>query len=190
MAPQDECCCGIDRARKIVAERREAEKERQREAKKMRKREMEKKRERERVEDSGRRGDQIEADNGGDTLFTSQISTLKKLSPSFAAFLRTLSLLPDRVDAAACALEVVLKLRLKSSTSIQNAEFSSQKFAFRKSRKRARYDVHSGVEQAQFSRSNKRGGIVRREPVELSEKRETGSRSRTPFNVSHGFTPP
>ncbi|KAG1895846.1 uncharacterized protein F5891DRAFT_1193659 [Suillus fuscotomentosus] len=60
MAPQDERCCGIDRARKIVAERREAEKERQREAKKMRKREMEKKRERERVEDSGRRGDRIE----------------------------------------------------------------------------------------------------------------------------------
>jgi hypothetical protein len=51
----DQRCCGIDRARKIVAERREAEKERQREAKKMRKREMEKKRERERVEDSGRR---------------------------------------------------------------------------------------------------------------------------------------
>ncbi|KAG1888485.1 uncharacterized protein F5891DRAFT_1199195 [Suillus fuscotomentosus] len=60
MAPQDERCCGIDRTRKIVAERREAEKERQREAKKMRKQEMEKKRERERVEDSGRRGDQIE----------------------------------------------------------------------------------------------------------------------------------
>lgn len=55
---------------------------------------------------------------GGDTLFTSQISTLKKLSPSFVAFLRTLSA------------------------------------------------VHSGVEQAQFSRSGKRGGIVRREPVE------------------------
>ncbi|KAG1839366.1 hypothetical protein C8R48DRAFT_679838 [Suillus tomentosus] len=188
MAPQDEHCCGIDRARKIVAERREAEKERQREAKKMRKREMEKKRERERVEDSGRRVSiniNINANPAEDI-----ISTLKKLSPSFAAFLRTLSLLPDRVGAAACALEVVLKLRLKSSTSIQNAEFSSQKFAFRKSRKRARYDVHSGVEQAQFSRSNKRGGIVRHEPVELSEKRETGSRSRTPFNVSHGFTPP
>ncbi|KAG0703176.1 TauD-domain-containing protein [Suillus ampliporus] len=55
---------------------------------------------------------------GGDTLFTSQVSTLKKLSPSFVAFLRTLSA------------------------------------------------VHSGVEQAQFSRSGKRGGIVRREPVE------------------------
>jgi len=55
---------------------------------------------------------------GGDTLFTSQISTLRKLSPSFVAFLRTLSA------------------------------------------------VHSGVEQAQFSRSGKRGGIVRREPVE------------------------
>ncbi|KAG8220067.1 TauD-domain-containing protein [Butyriboletus roseoflavus] len=55
---------------------------------------------------------------GGDTLFTSQVSTLKKLSPSFVAFLRTLSA------------------------------------------------VHSGIEQADFSRSGKRGGVVRREPVE------------------------
>lgn len=55
---------------------------------------------------------------GGDTLFTSQVSTLKKLSPSFVAFLRTLSA------------------------------------------------VHSGVEQANFSRSGKRGGVVRRDPVE------------------------
>ncbi|KIJ68710.1 hypothetical protein HYDPIDRAFT_82029 [Hydnomerulius pinastri MD-312] len=55
---------------------------------------------------------------GGDTLFTSQVSTLKKLSPSFVAFLRTLGA------------------------------------------------VHSGVEQANFSRSGKRGGVVRREPVE------------------------
>ncbi|KAL0071712.1 hypothetical protein AAF712_000634 [Marasmius tenuissimus] len=55
---------------------------------------------------------------GGDTLFTSQVSTLKKLSPQFVAFLRTLKA------------------------------------------------VHSGVEQANFSRSGKRGGIVRREPVE------------------------
>ncbi|KAF8139974.1 TauD-domain-containing protein [Boletus edulis] len=55
---------------------------------------------------------------GGDTLFASQVSTLKKLSPSFVAFLRTLSA------------------------------------------------VHSGVDQANFSRSGKRGGIVRREPVE------------------------
>ncbi|KAG6837862.1 hypothetical protein H0H93_013015 [Arthromyces matolae] len=55
---------------------------------------------------------------GGDTLFTSQISALKKLSPQFVAFLRTLKA------------------------------------------------VHSGVEQADFSRSGKRGGIVRREPVE------------------------
>lgn len=55
---------------------------------------------------------------GGDTLFTSQVSTLKKLSPSFVAFLRTLSA------------------------------------------------VHSGAEQAKFSRSGKRGGVVRREPVE------------------------
>ncbi|KAJ6501622.1 TauD-domain-containing protein [Mycena vitilis] len=55
---------------------------------------------------------------GGDTLFTSQVSTLQKLSPPFVAFLRTLTA------------------------------------------------VHSGVEQAEFSRSGKRGGIVRREPVE------------------------
>jgi len=55
---------------------------------------------------------------GGDTLFTSQVSTLKRLSPQFVAFLKTLKA------------------------------------------------VHSGVEQADFSRSGKRGGIVRREPVE------------------------
>ncbi|CAK5280065.1 unnamed protein product [Mycena citricolor] len=57
-------------------------------------------------------------ETGGDTLFTSQVSTLKKLSPQFVAFLRTLKA------------------------------------------------VHSGVEQAEFSRSGKRGGTVRREPVE------------------------
>ncbi|KAF7306550.1 TauD domain-containing protein [Mycena indigotica] len=55
---------------------------------------------------------------GGDTLFTSQVSTLQKLSPPFVTFLRTLSA------------------------------------------------VHSGVEQANFSRAGKRGGVVRREPVE------------------------
>ncbi len=55
---------------------------------------------------------------GGDTLFTSQVSALKKLSPQFVAFLRTLKA------------------------------------------------VHSGVEQAEHSRAGKRGGIVRREPVE------------------------
>ncbi|KAG6868549.1 hypothetical protein C0993_001245 [Termitomyces sp. T159_Od127] len=55
---------------------------------------------------------------GGDTLFTSQVSTLKKLSSQFVAFLRTLKA------------------------------------------------VHSGIEQADFSRSGRRGGIVRREPVE------------------------
>ncbi|KAG6891056.1 hypothetical protein C0995_014145 [Termitomyces sp. Mi166 len=57
-------------------------------------------------------------ETGGDTLFTSQVSTLRKLSPQFVAFLRTLKA------------------------------------------------VHSGVEQAEFSRSGRRGGIVRREPVE------------------------
>ncbi|EIW86476.1 TauD-domain-containing protein [Coniophora puteana RWD-64-598 SS2] len=55
---------------------------------------------------------------GGDTLFTSQASTLRRLSAPFVAFLRTLSA------------------------------------------------VHSGVEQAAFSRSGRRGGVVRREPVE------------------------
>lgn len=55
---------------------------------------------------------------GGDTLFTSQVATLSKLSSQFVAFLRTLKA------------------------------------------------VHSGIEQADFSRSGKRGGIVRREPVE------------------------
>jgi len=55
---------------------------------------------------------------GGDTLFTSQIATLKKLSPQFIAFLRTLKA------------------------------------------------VHSGIEQADFSRSGRRGGTVRRDPVE------------------------
>ncbi|KAI0321349.1 hypothetical protein OF83DRAFT_1099931 [Amylostereum chailletii] len=55
---------------------------------------------------------------GGDTLFTSQVSTLKKLSPQFVALLRTLKA------------------------------------------------VHSGVEQAEFSRKGNRGAIVRREPVE------------------------
>ncbi len=57
-------------------------------------------------------------ETGGDTLFTSQVSTLRHLSPQFVAFLRTLKA------------------------------------------------VHSGVEQANFSRSGRRGGIVRREPVE------------------------
>lgn len=55
---------------------------------------------------------------GGDTLFTSQVSALKKLSPQFVAFLKTLKA------------------------------------------------VHSGVEQAEFSRNGRRGGTVRREPVE------------------------
>ncbi|KAF7784686.1 hypothetical protein Agabi119p4_851 [Agaricus bisporus var. burnettii] len=57
-------------------------------------------------------------DTGGDTLFTSQVATLSRLSPQFIAFLRTLKA------------------------------------------------VHSGIEQADFSRSGKRGATVRREPVE------------------------
>ncbi|KAF9452584.1 TauD-domain-containing protein [Macrolepiota fuliginosa MF-IS2] len=57
-------------------------------------------------------------DTGGDTLFTSQVSTLRRLSPQFIAFLRTLKA------------------------------------------------VHSGFEQADFSRSGRRGATVRREPVE------------------------
>ncbi|KAG8742463.1 hypothetical protein FRC12_015369 [Ceratobasidium sp. 428] len=55
---------------------------------------------------------------GGDTLFVSQVQALKKLSPAFVAFLRTLTA------------------------------------------------VHSGVQQAEYSRSGRRGGIVRRDPVE------------------------
>ncbi|KIJ45259.1 hypothetical protein M422DRAFT_251437 [Sphaerobolus stellatus SS14] len=55
---------------------------------------------------------------GGDTLFASSVAALKRLSPQFVAFLKTLKA------------------------------------------------VHSGVEQANFSRAGKRGGIVRREPVE------------------------
>ena len=57
-------------------------------------------------------------DTGGDTGFTSQAAALKRLSPQFVAFLRTLKA------------------------------------------------IHSGVEQAEFSRAGFRGGIVRREPVE------------------------
>ncbi|KAI0757332.1 hypothetical protein C8Q80DRAFT_1215989 [Daedaleopsis nitida] len=56
--------------------------------------------------------------SGGDTVFTSQVSTLKRLSPEFVAFLKTLKA------------------------------------------------THSGFEQAEFSRSGRRGGVVRREPVE------------------------
>lgn len=55
---------------------------------------------------------------GGDTIFLSQVHALKRLSPQFVAFLRTLKA------------------------------------------------IHSGVEQAAFSRAGNRGGIVRREPVE------------------------
>ncbi|KXN83634.1 Alpha-ketoglutarate-dependent sulfonate dioxygenase [Leucoagaricus sp. SymC.cos] len=57
-------------------------------------------------------------ETGGDTLFTSQVSTLRRLSPQFIAFLSTLKA------------------------------------------------VHSGIEQADFSRSGRRGATVRREPVE------------------------
>ncbi|EMD41573.1 hypothetical protein CERSUDRAFT_110123 [Gelatoporia subvermispora B] len=55
---------------------------------------------------------------GGDTGFTSQVAALKKLSPQFVAFLKTLKA------------------------------------------------VHSGYEQADYSRQGRRGGVVRREPVE------------------------
>lgn len=55
---------------------------------------------------------------GGDTLFASQVAALKRLSPQYVAFLRTLKA------------------------------------------------VHSGVQQAEFSRAGRRGGTVRREPVE------------------------
>ncbi|KAI0762718.1 TauD-domain-containing protein [Fomes fomentarius] len=55
---------------------------------------------------------------GGDTVFTSQVSTLGRLSPQFVDFLKTLKV------------------------------------------------THSGFEQAEYSRSGRRGGVVRREPVE------------------------
>ncbi|KAI0768616.1 TauD-domain-containing protein [Trametes elegans] len=55
---------------------------------------------------------------GGDTAFTSQVSTLSRLSPQFVAFLKTLKA------------------------------------------------IHSGFEQAEYSRSGRRGGVVRREPVQ------------------------
>ncbi|TFK76760.1 TauD-domain-containing protein [Pluteus cervinus] len=55
---------------------------------------------------------------GGDTLFTSQVRTLKKLSPPFIEFLKGLKA------------------------------------------------IHSGMEQANFSKSGKRGATVRRDPVE------------------------
>ncbi|GAB1519246.1 hypothetical protein RhiTH_002312 [Rhizoctonia solani] len=55
---------------------------------------------------------------GGDTLFVSQVQALKKLSPPFVDFLRTLKA------------------------------------------------VHSGVQQAKYSREGRRGGVVRRDPVE------------------------
>ncbi|PIL30953.1 hypothetical protein GSI_07122 [Ganoderma sinense ZZ0214-1] len=57
-------------------------------------------------------------ESGGDTIFTSQVSTLSRLSPQFVAFLKTLKA------------------------------------------------THSGFEQAEYSRSGRRGGVVRREPVE------------------------
>ncbi len=57
-------------------------------------------------------------ESGGDTIFTSQVTTLKRLSPDFVAVLRTLKA------------------------------------------------VHSGFEQADYSRSGKRGGVIRRDPVE------------------------
>jgi sulfonate dioxygenase len=56
--------------------------------------------------------------SGGDTLFTSQVSALKKFSPQFVAWLKTLTA------------------------------------------------IHSGFEQANYSRSGRRGGTVRRDPVE------------------------
>ncbi|CCM00337.1 uncharacterized protein FIBRA_02367 [Fibroporia radiculosa] len=57
-------------------------------------------------------------ETGGDTAFTSQVAALKRLSPQFVAFLRTLKA------------------------------------------------IHSGFEQAAYSRSGRRGGVVRREPVQ------------------------
>ncbi|KAL1719453.1 hypothetical protein EV715DRAFT_272624 [Schizophyllum commune] len=65
------------------------------------------------------RGEGLEESfSGGDTLFTSQVAALKRLSPEFVEFLRGLKA------------------------------------------------VHSGFEQAAYSRAGNRGGIVRRDPVE------------------------
>ncbi|KAF8530947.1 TauD-domain-containing protein [Gautieria morchelliformis] len=60
----------------------------------------------------------VQPTTGGDTLFSSQVAALRRLSPQYVSFLRTLKA------------------------------------------------VHSGVEQAEFSRAGKRGGVVRRQPVE------------------------
>ncbi|WWD19460.1 hypothetical protein CI109_103920 [Kwoniella shandongensis] len=57
-------------------------------------------------------------ESGGDTAYVSQVEAYNRLSPSFRAYLETLSV------------------------------------------------IHSGVEQANFSRAGNRGGTVRREPVE------------------------
>ncbi|TRM66290.1 hypothetical protein BD626DRAFT_398083 [Schizophyllum amplum] len=65
------------------------------------------------------RGEGLEESySGGDTLFTSQVATFKRLSPEFQEFLRGLKV------------------------------------------------IHSGFEQADYSRTGRRGGVVRREPVE------------------------
>ncbi|WVQ76032.1 hypothetical protein IAR50_005668 [Cryptococcus sp. DSM 104548] len=57
-------------------------------------------------------------DTGGDTVYVSQTEAYNRLSPSFRAYLETLTV------------------------------------------------IHSGVEQAEFSRKGNRGGVVKREPVE------------------------
>ncbi|ODN94328.1 hypothetical protein L198_05185 [Cryptococcus wingfieldii CBS 7118] len=57
-------------------------------------------------------------DTGGDTVYVSQTEAYNRLSPSFRAYLETLTV------------------------------------------------IHSGVEQAEFSRRGNRGGVVKREPVE------------------------
>ena len=67
-------------------------------------------------------------------MFSSQVNTLKKLSPQFVAFLRTLEALHSGVS------------QVRPSTGFRSSILTCR--------------------QADYSRSGKRGGIVRREPVE------------------------
>lgn len=79
------------------------------------------------------------ATTGGDTLFTSQVAALRRLSPQFVAFLRTLK---------------AVHSGLYSTVVVQLSRMNND------------FPAHTGVEQAEFSRTGKRGGVVRRQPVE------------------------
>ncbi|KAF8761575.1 TauD protein [Rhizoctonia solani] len=77
---------------------------------------------------------------GGDTLFVSQVQALKKLSPPFVDFLRTLKA------------------------------------------------VHSGVQQAKYSREGRRGGVVRRDPVEHGRSWNNNPTHSAPEFLHHVFS--